>query len=222
MLTWVLLLACAPRRPGRGGRRPAQARAQLLGHDLEPPTGEQCPAVLVRSVRADTPGVHCGHRTVPHGPIVDTGTVAAPQPGADAGLRRWCTSLLGRLPAARVVRCPPGCAAARGAASGRVSAPRPRCPLGQGARCPFGQVSGGCWPFCPPSAAGPMACRAGSAPPVRRRGPRCAARRCGRATGRARRRAGRCLGAASGAGRGRPDRRAGPAPWRGPGSSRGG
>jgi hypothetical protein len=46
--TTTPLLLLAPRRPGRGRRRPPQARPQLLGHDLNGGPGAAVPAVQLR------------------------------------------------------------------------------------------------------------------------------------------------------------------------------
>jgi hypothetical protein len=180
--TW--LAARAPSRPGRGRRRPPEARSQLVGHDLDhrpravsSRPGPRCPGRQPRWLawilrRPHGPG---------HGRLHGRSAAAWHQRGPAPMVR--CTA---RTATSRPRRpsCPPGLAAARGAASDRVSAPHPQGLLGRvrgvysdRVRCPLGQVSGVC---CPPSAAGPMAGRAGSAPPAHRRGPQSAARRCGR------------------------------------------
>ena len=223
MLTLVLLLACAPRRPGRGGRRPAQARAQLVGHDLDHRPGSSVQPSM-SAVSGQTHPVS----TVDTAPsrTVRSWTPARSQRRGLAPTRACADGALHCSDSHQ----PPALSAVRQAAQQRAARVRPGVRTAPavstrtGVRCPFGQVSGVCcWPFCPPSAAGPMACRAGQRTARTPQGTAvCGAAPWPRATGRARRRAGRCLGAASGAGRRRPDRRAGPAPRRGPGSSRGG
>jgi len=209
--------------------------AQLIGHDLgqRPGAGSsrpcpQCPGRKTRCLpwaphRPARPGrgrPHCRiavawHRRRPVLVVRSTARTATSRP---------------RCPAVRQAF-----AGARAAASDRVSALRPQRPRGRvcGVHSDRGPVStrtgvgACCWTSCPPSAAGPMACRAGSAQPARHPASRAGGRCAGaplwlRATGRVRPPAGCCLGGTSVAGRGRPGWRAGPAAPRGPAPSRGG
>ena len=161
MLARSPLLARAPRRPGRRRRRPPQARPQPIGHDLDRRPGavssRPCPRCPGRQ-----PGVCRGHRTVPHGLVMDARTVASPQPGTDRGLCRWCAPLLGRPAAARAVPLSAGLRSSARRTSDRMSALRPRCPLGQGS----GSL------LLAPSAAGPVPARTTTGSGARP-GPRC-------------------------------------------------
>ncbi len=225
MLTLVLLLACAPRRPGRGGRRPAQARAQLVGHDLDHRPGSSVQPSM-SAVSGQTHPVS----TVDTAPsrTVRSWTPARSQRRGLAPTRACADGALHCSDSHQ----PPALSAVRQAAQQRAArGARPTgCPhRARGVhsdRCPVSIRSGVRGLLLAVLSA---VCRRSDGLPCGQRTARtpqgtavCGAAPWPRATGRARRRAGRCLGAASGAGRRRPDRRAGPAPRRGPGSSRGG
>jgi hypothetical protein len=135
------LCGCDRRR-----RRPAQARSSL-SDATSTSDRAQCPPVGVRSVqpsrstvsRQVDPGVRRGHRTVRTVPVVDTCTVAAPQPGSDAGRCGWCAACADSYQPPAPPCCPPGLAAARRSVRPGVRR-APAVSTRMGARCPLGRV----------------------------------------------------------------------------------